>query len=484
MIQIPSIKIPSVRVGSIGPASNIGAGGATPAPPTPITYLTQWKIVGNSQVHPDPYLTSWKVSGNSVVQDGAIMSCGDLGQDGMYHVKISNGITIYDIPLTEPLRKVNDIADKIEFEDDVATITRVLCCINMGDFNNFRKSQTTKTSSDGIYGIAAMTLSGGSYMSAKGVTSNANVGNILMAMYPSVSRYATYSPSVMMGVSITDNKVICFYDDNYNQEDSYIEFQALMQELRPELIYELETPTTETIQVPDIAVSPTDTYTSANVTPYSAFEHTENKEIWSCGEYSEVDRKYHILVQPQGDSIADIALTEPLRKVNDVADTIEFPSSVEGKALLTRNLISIGNLGTLNTWTALSTGVTGKVRWRATDYASQLKPVSMVDIVPNILCSIYPAINSNTTYDWRINNKGVNISTAGNILIIDEDYSASEDYNNFIEHLNGVELIGELATPTTELVDAPQIEEAESYTMVISQGGKAVEWSSFITNSE
>ena len=95
--------------------------------PTPITYLTQWKIVGNSEVHTNQYLTSWKVSGNSVVQDGSIMSCGDLGQDGKYHVKISNGVTIFDIPLTEPLRKVNDVADTIEFPsetDGKALVTR------------------------------------------------------------------------------------------------------------------------------------------------------------------------------------------------------------------------------------------------------------------------------------------------------------------------------------------------------------------------
>ena len=55
MVRIPYIKIPSVRVGSIVPTSNIGNGGATPVPPTPITYLTQWKIVGNSEVKTLPY---------------------------------------------------------------------------------------------------------------------------------------------------------------------------------------------------------------------------------------------------------------------------------------------------------------------------------------------------------------------------------------------------------------------------------------------
>lgn len=102
------------------------------------TYLTQWKIVGNSEVHTDPYLTSWKVSGNSVVQDGAIMSCGDLGQDGKYHVKISNGVTIFDIPLDAPLRKVNDVADTIEFPSSTegkALVTRNFKQILLSDYS-------------------------------------------------------------------------------------------------------------------------------------------------------------------------------------------------------------------------------------------------------------------------------------------------------------------------------------------------------------
>ena len=106
--------------------------------PTPITYLTQWKIVGNSEVHGAGNLTSWKVSGNSVVQDGVIMSCGDLGQDGKYHVKISNGVNVFDIALDAPLRKVNDVADTIEFPSSVegkALVTRYIsdAVNNIGD---------------------------------------------------------------------------------------------------------------------------------------------------------------------------------------------------------------------------------------------------------------------------------------------------------------------------------------------------------------
>ena len=73
------------------------------------------------------------------------------------------------------------------------------------------------------------------------------------------------------------------------------------------------------------------------------------------------------------------------------------------------------------------------------------------------------------------------MSTSGVVSAYDENYNQSDSASAFKQHVNGVELIYELATSTTELVDAPQIAEAESYSMVIGQGAKAVEWSSFLT---
>ena len=107
-------------------------------------------------------------------------------------------------------------------------------------------------------------------------------------------------------------------------------------------------------------------------------------EIRSCGEYNATDGKYHILVQPLGGSIADIALTEPLRKVGNVADTLAYPTETSGKALLTTRVAEIDE-----------------------------------ELLP-------------------------------------------------------------LDTPTTELVDVPQIQEANSYSCVIIPGGKAVSWSEFL----
>lgn len=199
-----------------------------------------------------------------------------------------------------------------------------------------------------------------------------------------------------------------------------------------------------------------------------------DNEIWSCGEYNPIDGKWHILVQPQGGSIADIALDEPLRKVNDVADTIEFPSDTEGKALVIRPFgsILIGNA----TFSASPTNITDVKRKRFNDIT--VKPTISNNDVANILCSAFEVKSANSTY---LCNKGISVDTSGNIQIYDPDYNTTSDINNFKAAYADAEVIYEAETPTTELVDAPQIAEADSYSMVISQGAKAVEWSSFET---
>jgi hypothetical protein len=66
-------------------------------------------------------------------------------------------------------------------------------------------------------------------------------------------------------------------------------------------------------------------------------------------------------------------------------------------------------------------------------------------------------------------------------MLYDPNYNQSDSLSGLLEYLSDKYMIYHLATPTTELVDVPQIEEAESYSMVISQGAKAVSWSSFET---
>lgn len=61
--------------------------------------------------------------------------------------------------------------------------------------------------------------------------------------------------------------------------------------------------------------------------------------LLSCGKYFAEDNKYHISVHPFGKTTVDVALAEPLRKMGDVADTLEYPSTVEGKAIWTKKVV-------------------------------------------------------------------------------------------------------------------------------------------------
>jgi len=202
-----------------------------------------------------------------------------------------------------------------------------------------------------------------------------------------------------------------------------------------------------------------------------------DNEIWSCGEYSAVDGKWHILVQPLGGSIVDIALTKSLRKVNSVADIIEFPSEQEGKALVTRNLGSF-LIGDRNLSIA-STYIEGKKRMSL--YTNGAKKVPTASTVANILCSRYQAKSANQTYSC---NEGISVEITGSILIYDANYNTDADIVAFKTANADTEVIYELPTPTTSLVDVSPIEESTEYSMVISQGAKAVAWTNFTPNPE
>lgn len=197
--------------------------------------------MGNSTVHTDEYLTQWKVEGNSVVDNNAILSCGDLGQDGKYHVKISNGVTIYDIPLTEPLRKVNDVADSIEFADGVATVTRKIGRTTLDSFSWVFFPQTHR------WGCYTTDI--------KPASSWRNAANILCAIYNTFSDQMISEGTV--GICMLAAERMMIYDSNYTESSYQTDFEAHIANV--ELIYELATPTTETIQVPQIAEA--DSYT-------------------------------------------------------------------------------------------------------------------------------------------------------------------------------------------------------------------------------
>lgn len=198
------------------------------------------------------------------------------------------------------------------------------------------------------------------------------------------------------------------------------------------------------------------------------------QEIWSCGEYNATDSKYHILVQPLGGSIVDIVLNEPLRKVNNVADTIEFPSDTEGKALVTRNIMS-GILGGY-TWSRSNN------RLRTTDIVGMVAAPPSNSVAADIICANYPTLTTNQSSLEQESN--IAVASSGNLFLYDTEYpdtTTAAIRNQLLAKIQDMGIIFRLETPTTELIDAPQIEEADSYSMVISQGAKAVSWSSFET---
>lgn len=305
------------------------------------------------------------------------------------------------------------------------------------------------------------------------------------------------------------------------------------------------------------------------------------QEIWSCGEYNPIDGKYHILVQPLGGRIADIALDEPLRKYNNMADTIEFPSTIEGKALVTRivgsktvsayndaddnqvattlpddtilhiqNLYDYTRIGQIGSAINNISQRSAEIRIHAVTGASYVgffMPLQSgkyytsclfknKDAKPNIIYSNsgnsstvsssdyqkisllksnvttfrYSALNISSGV-WELNDvffvNDINIfdidamfadctdlkpANASNFEALFPNLGCIDRTNTAIDVIvkdgklykddeTGIEILVPLATPTTELVDVPQIAEADSYSCVISQGAKAVEWSRFET---
>jgi hypothetical protein len=98
----------------------------------------------------------------------------------------------------------------------------------------------------------------------------------------------------------------------------------------------------------------------------------------------------------------------------------------------------------------------------------------------NILCAKYKSLPAQTLLADAVN---MSVWEYDNVIRIKDDDYRYSSVADFQQDNLGVLILFELATPTTELVDAPQIEEADSYSMVISQGAKAVVWSSFTTDS-
>lgn len=360
MVRIPYIKIPSVRVRCIGPASNIGTGGATPAPPAPITYLTQWKIVGNSEVHGQE-----------------IWSCGEYNPiDGKYHILVQPlGGSIADIALTEPLRKVNDVADSIEFPS--VTEGKALVTRNV-------ESKTVSAYNDADDNQVATTLPDDTIL---------HIQNLYD--YTQITRHNVVEYSI-------------------SQRSTEVRVQSL---------------------------------TGASYLGFGM--PLQGGEYYSSCLFKNEDANPNIIYSNSGNS-----------------STVSS-SDYQKKSLLQSNVTTL-RYSALNN----PTGV-----WQVND-AFFVKDINIFDIDAMFAdCTdLKPASTSN--FENLFPNLGCidRTDTAIDVIV--------KDGKLYKEDETGIEILVPLATPTTELVDAPQIEEAESYTCEISQGAKAVSWSSFETDRE
>lgn len=136
----------------------------------------------------------------------------------------------------------------------------------------------------------------------------------------------------------------------------------------------------------------------------------------------------------------NIYLTEPLRKIGDYADYIDYKNKK-----VVRNFKKV-DLSILNWTVYLDTG------FRC--YLDNCKP-SPINGLANILNSHYRLVimsewnNKKPNYTMALND-----TTKPDLRIRNTDYENVED---FIQSLEGVYVIYELATPTEETIDIPEI---------------------------
>lgn len=426
------------------------------APPAPITYLTQWKIVGNSEVHTLPYP-------DGIVLPTGYKRCEYLEFHGTEY--INSGVLLK-----------NDIGISLDLSTTSSSKTMI------GARNNAIKGV--------LFGYHSPSTQGEDYRmyfaygaNSTNYTVQTNVCDGLLHHIVLDSQQAKIdNESVVINRGNEFPQMLLFIGtwNNYNGTPDDRMFEGNMYSVR---IYDSNgnlfngIPCLDDNDVPCLydTVSNTTFYNDGTGT-FGYKLYPQPTEIWSCGEYNPIDGKWHILVQPQVGSIADIALDEPLRKYNDTFDSIEF---TDGVATVTRAFdnVILNNL----IWVAQLNSNTNKYRYYTHSLIGKIKHTDN-SAIANLLCAIYNAVTANDAYATKEQGIGMAVSANGGMYIYDENYAGENDFEAFKAHIKDVEVIYELETPTTEIIQVPQIQEADSYTCVISQGAKAVEWSSFETD--
>ena len=148
---------------------------------------------------------------------------------------------------------------------------------------------------------------------------------------------------------------------------------------------------------------------------------------------------YKVPVKVNGE-VTNIFLDEPLRKVGDYADYIDYKNKK-----VVRNFKKV-NLSILN-WTVYSDN-----SFRC--YLDNCKP-SPINGLANILNSHYRLVKMNVWNNTKPNyTMALNDTTKPDLRIRNTDYENVED---FIQSLEGVYMIYELETPTEETINIPEI---------------------------
>lgn len=298
-----------------------GKNEAEPEPPVPV-YLTAWKIAGNSEVHTLPYP-------DGVVLPTGYKRCEYLQGDGAAYIELPYGFKV-----TDNIYIKCAMSELVDWGGVIASKTWDSSNNRRFTFGGavLKNSVRIFTSSFGTVGPADGGLS-------PQVIADTNVHEWTYANYEfTMDNYAskTYQSFGESG-SNTDNLRI-FYGYDRPRKYKIYDYRHTKGNTEYHLIPCLDSNDTPCMY--DV-INNQAYYNSAESGSFTYKLYPQPTEIWSCGEYSETDSKYHVVVLPTGKQAVDIVLDEPLRKVNDIADTLEYPLGLSGKALLTTRVAEI-----------------------------------------------------------------------------------------------------------------------------------------------
>lgn len=303
-----------------------GKNAEEPEPPVPV-YLTAWKIAGNSEVHTLPYP-------DGIVLPTGYKRCEYLESDGTAYIELPFGFNYTDemyakVKFNNTYGSERHIISLKGWNTDKNTSSRFcFASVSRGSVISFASALGSLSAlQDDFTPTAPFNLSVCEVNYSNKQYTLLNESKIFVRNL----NYATFGP---------ETSHICLLKnfDNEGTEGAIYEYRHKKANAEYRLIPCLDSNNTPCMY--DV-INNQAYYNSAESGSFTYKLYPQPTEIWSCGEYSETDSKYHVVVLPTGKQAVDIVLDEPLRKVNDIADTLEYPLGISGKALLTTRVAEI-----------------------------------------------------------------------------------------------------------------------------------------------